>query len=145
MAELEDVFPGLRDSDYQITSPEDIRYNCIAWSVGDTENWWWPDGDSRWPEGEERAETLAAFVAVYSQLGFETCDDPNPEESYEKVALYASSDGIPTHAAKLLENGRWSSKLGQLADIEHRLEDLVSEGYGDVVQFLKRRKGVEPQ
>ena len=142
MAELEELFPGLRNSHYRLTSPEDIRYNCIAWSVGDTENWWWPDEDSHWPDGAARAETIAAFVAVYAQLGFETCDDPNPEASYEKVALYAPSDGVPTHAAKLLENGLCSSKLGQLEDIEHRLEDLVGECYGDIVQFLRRRKSI---
>jgi hypothetical protein len=80
MAELERLFPGLRGSGYEVTSPEDIRYNCIAWTVGDTEHWWWPDEDSHWPDDLAREKTLAAFVAVYAQLGFQPCDDPNPED-----------------------------------------------------------------
>jgi hypothetical protein len=138
MAELDELFPGLRNSGYKRTSPRDIRYNCIAWSVGDTEALWWPDEDSHWPMESVRLETLAVFVDLYLQLGFQTCDDSELEPRYEKVAIYASSDGVPTHAAKLLENGLWSSKLGELEDIEHRLEDLVGEVYGDDICFRPR-------
>ncbi len=30
---FEDVFPGLRGQPYQITSPSDGRYNCIAFAA----------------------------------------------------------------------------------------------------------------
>jgi hypothetical protein len=141
MDSLEDLFPRLRGSKYEVTSPEDIRYNCIAWVVGDPERWWWPDDSSHWPTGSPREETVAAFVATFQQIGFEECEASPPEAGFEKVAIYASADGIPTHAAKQLENGLWSSKLGQLQDIQHHLEDLASLEYGDVVRFLKRRSG----
>ncbi len=59
----------------------------------------------------------------------------------KEFAIYASPDGIPTHAAKL--SGLWSSEIGQLEDIEQRLEDLISESYGYVVQFLSRRKRIK--
>jgi hypothetical protein len=41
--DLEALFPGLRGTDYRISSPQDRKYNCIAWAVGDTRSWWWPD------------------------------------------------------------------------------------------------------
>jgi hypothetical protein len=31
---LEDIFPGLRTTAYQVTSPKDSIYNCIAWAAG---------------------------------------------------------------------------------------------------------------
>ncbi len=31
---LEEVFPGLRGQAYQIKSPRDERYNCIAFAAG---------------------------------------------------------------------------------------------------------------
>jgi hypothetical protein len=139
MDALEDLFPGLLGSNYERTSPEDIRYNCIAWAAGDPENWWWPDDSSYWPANSPREETVSAFVATFQQIGFEECEGPAPEAGFEKVAIYALVDGTPTHAAKELANGFWSSKLGQLQDIKHRLEDLAGTVYGDVVGYVKRR------
>ena len=40
---IEQAFPRLRGAPYQVTSPEDDRYNCIAWAAGDPKHWWWPD------------------------------------------------------------------------------------------------------
>jgi hypothetical protein len=103
-------FPGLRGSGYVVTSPEDIRYNCIAWAAEDKERWWWPDEDSHWPEGAAREETIAAFVAAYGEPDFVPCDGPLLEEGYEKILIYASPDGTPTHVARQLQSGLWSSK-----------------------------------
>lgn len=38
--------------------------------------------------------------------------------------------GIPSHAARQLPNGRWTSKCGQAEDIEHDLRDLEGRLYG---------------
>ena len=70
MDDLESLFPGLHGSGYLVTSPADIRYNCVAWAAEDEEHWWWPDEDSYWPEGVAREETIAAFVAAFEKLGF---------------------------------------------------------------------------
>jgi hypothetical protein len=142
MDQLETLFPGLRSSGYVMTSPVDDRYNCVAWASGDQGNWWWPDEDSYWPEGARREETIAAFIAVYSDLGFISCDDPLLEPGYEKVAIYAAPDGTPTHVARQLPSGFWSSKLGQLQDIQHQLEDLIGSVYGNCARFLKRERGL---
>lgn len=51
---------------------------------------------------------------------------------------FANEQGIPQHAARLQPNGKWTSKLGELQDIEHRLRDLEGEVYGSVVLVMKR-------
>ena len=44
--EIKKAFPGLQyDAGFQITSPEDVDYNCIAWSFGRNDIWMWPDDD----------------------------------------------------------------------------------------------------
>src|SRR5262245_37921429 len=136
---LEQHFPNLAPTGYTVTSPATFVYNCIAWAAGITDDWWWPDpmGVSTWPAPARREETLAAFVEAFRTLGYVPCDDGAPEPGYEKVALYALA-GVPKHAARQLPSGRWTSKLGELEDVEHTLDGLVGTWYGDVVQFLKR-------
>ena len=62
-------------------------------------------------------ETIAAFLAVITRLGYESCDNEALEQGVEKVALFATPDGEPTHAARQLVNGRWTSKLRLLSKI----------------------------
>jgi hypothetical protein len=138
---IEDLFPRLRGTAYQITSAPDDGYNCIAWAAGLTNEWWWPFGDpmrSHWPEGVPRQETLDAFRAAFATLGYMVCDDAGLEPGYEKIALFADAKGEPAHAARQLPTGRWTSKLGELEDLEHALHDLEGSDYGSVVQIMKR-------
>jgi hypothetical protein len=137
---LEALFPGLRGQVYQITSPRDENYNCIAWAAGDAHRWWWPDaaGEDTWPASVDRAETIAAFRDAFAALGYVECDQAQLESEYEKVALFALA-GVPKHAARQLPSGRWSSKLGPREDIEHALHDLTGGvAHGSVVLVMKR-------
>jgi hypothetical protein len=132
-----DDFPRLTDASHRVTSPGTPDYNCIAWSVGDTEHWWqpgvfWPVKTPADNYGNEVLEQ--AFVG----LGFETCADETLEPGYEKVALYGNSS-FYTHAARQLPNGKWTSKLGRSEDIEHDTPHDVAGGiYGDILRFMKR-------
>lgn len=82
--------------------------------------------------------TAEALLAAYQSLGFEGSDSRSVEEGYEKVAIYATSDGAYTHAARQLTDGRWTSKLGNWQDIEHdTLEALEGTSYG-TVRFVIR-------
>ena len=138
---LERLFPRLRDATYKITSPAQADYNCIAWAAGDNSRWWEPDpfGQYYWPEGVPREYTVEVYAAAFQRLGFEECQDATFEVGVEKVAIFAGLDDRPTHAALQLTDGTWTSKLGQLEDIEHRDLDQVGEGdYGEPVLFLKR-------
>jgi hypothetical protein len=140
---LETLFPGLRTTSYRVTSPPSRDYNCIAWSAGDTLNWWWPVGDPFdeprfWPASVARELTLAAFLAAFASLGYEPCDDTTLESGFEKIALFADKHDKPTHACRQLEAGCWTSKLGRSEDIEHDLHALEGNIYGRVVLVMKR-------
>lgn len=134
-------FPRFSPGNHSITSPRDPCYNCIAWAAGDQSAWWEPDANNQWywPTGVAREYTLAAYVAAYATLGYKPCgDNDRLENRWEKVAIYVNSSGMPTHAARQLDSGRWTSKLGKSYDIEH-LRDSVGGGmYGDVQVILRR-------
>jgi hypothetical protein len=62
------------------------------------------------------------------------------EPGIEKIALYALND-LPTHAARQLSNGWWTSKLGPHVDIEHIHPDAIAGGiYGEVVALMSRTR-----
>jgi len=134
-------FPNLKTGSYFITSPPTISYNCIAWAAGSTTKWWWPHPDSYWPDGVPQEETVEAFVLAYATQGYERCNNALLEDGYEKIAIYANESG-PQHAARQLDDGRWTSKLGEDEDITHvTLEALSSDLYGRPVCFLRRERG----
>ncbi len=122
MSDLENAFPGLAESTYQITSPASPTYNCIAWAAGETGVWWWPDSMSLyyWPPGIPRRETLEAFVGAFGFVGYTPCENGEHHPGMEKVALFVRPDGTPTHAARQLRDGTWTSKLGGDRDISHK-------------------------
>jgi hypothetical protein len=135
-------FPALKDSKaFEITSPFDVNYNCIAWAAQDLSRNWWPDSMhlGYWPPGVPREETIEIFAAAYRTLGYEECDSAEVEPGFQKIALYALS-GKPKHAARQLPNGHWTSKLGKAEDIQHALQDLEGQSYGQVVTILRRRR-----
>src|SRR5689334_15720126 len=137
--ELERLFPNLRGSGYSIESRRNDFYNCIAWAAGVTDDWWWPEDRAYWPV-EPRAPTLASFIRAFETMGYEPCSTSELEPGYEKVAIYISEAGLPTHAARQLAAGDWTSKLGDMEDIIHRLDGLEgpSPAYGRVEQVLRR-------
>ncbi|MGK7876268.1 MAG: hypothetical protein AB4426_24125 [Xenococcaceae cyanobacterium] len=142
--EIEKAYPNLPLTGYEITSPDTIDYNCIAWAAGDQESWWWPDKNEQdyWPPGIKREETLPAFIDAFQTIGYELCESESLEEEFEKVAIYIDENSKPKHAARQLPNGKWTSKLGNWEDIEHEsLDGLVGEYYGTVAQIMKRPMG----
>jgi len=83
------------------------------------------------------AKDPAAFREAFANLGYVVCNDDQFEGGYEKVALFALA-GEPKHVARQLPNGRWTSKLGPMEDVEHALHDLTRMVYGSVVLVMKR-------
>lgn len=138
---LEQQFPLLQPTGYTITSPQTQSYNCIAWAAGDVKHWWWPDpsGCAFWPANAPRVESVEAFIEAYRSLGYELCASHDLEMGVEKVALYVAN-GQPSHAARQLTDGGWTSKCGRLEDIRHTLEGLVGDMYGQAVMFLSRHR-----
>ncbi len=140
-------FPNASPLGYLITSEWDDFYNCIAHALCDNNHWWWPG--SHWSSEVECEETLSAFIKMFKTVaGYEEWaqENGNLEAGYEKIAIYADADGKPTHAARQLNDGSWTSKIGQNVDISHPsvqvLEDSACKKslYGNVVKYLRRPK-----
>lgn len=139
---IETSFPNLTKYHYSITSPATTEYNCIAWAARDIAAWWWPDQYQMyfWPPNVPREETIAAFIQAYESQKYNLCNSPAYEEGWDRIALYVDANGKPTHAARQLDNGSWTSKLGKLEDIEHStLDSLVGLQYGAVAVIMRRK------
>lgn len=148
-AQIIAFFPGLKDDpDFKITSPSDPNYNCIAWAYHYDNRWMWPggveekvmDGFHYWPDGIEDSTDVAAFIEAFRRTGYEICDDDEFEEGFRKIALYVKNGTSEcTHAARQLNNGKWSSKLGENHDIQHGTPyTLEGSLYGVVHCIMKR-------
>ena len=88
--------------------------------------------------------TRDAFVQAFELIGYKVCENGDDEAGYDKIALY-EKNGVPTHAAKQLDDGRWKSKLGPWEDIEHKTVEAVQtfQGiglYGEVAFYMKRKR-----
>ena len=140
LIELRPGFPQLTAENSRLTSPEDEDYNCIAWAAENSDRWWWPDPQhqSFWPPAAPRVESLDAFLQAYGILGYTERTDPSFQAGKQKVAIYSSEQGKPTHAARQLPDGWWASKLGSIIDIEHELTAIEGPAYGAVSIVLGR-------
>ncbi|MEY2493853.1 MAG: hypothetical protein QOJ45_345 [Verrucomicrobiota bacterium] len=141
---LEALFPNLLPDKYEKTSEPDPRYNCIAWAADDNLRWWEPVGMAPyyWPPNVPLEYTLASYIEAFEQLGYEKCDDGKYTPGIEKIAIYVDRHGAPSHAARQRGPLKWTSKLGEMEDIDHAtLDELVGNRYGNVAQFLRRRLG----
>ena len=76
-------------------------------------------------------------------LGYEKGNDFGSEIGIEKVAIFADEDLLPTHAARQLEDGTWTSKLGEEEDIMHvRLDHVSGRIYGLPVLVMRRPRNI---
>jgi hypothetical protein len=146
-AEVAGHFPQVSEQGFRITSEVDFDYNCIAWAAGDTHRFWWPgvQGERRgpyyWPEGVPYIVTLEAFAQALATEGYEPCATGDLENGVEKAAIFAWPNGRPRHAARQLEDGTWTSKIGEDVDICHNsLEGMAGAAYGQPVMFLRRAR-----
>ena len=81
-----------------------------------------------------------AFEAIFEKYSWETTHSHAPEIGYEKITLYGLN-GEPKHAARMLPNGLWTSKLGQNIDLAHQLSELCGPVYGTVMRVYRRKLG----
>ena len=144
---LEVAIPGLNLTRWHPASPEDYHYNCIAFAIGDTHNWWEPSGMRihYWPPGIPPEYSLESYSRAYEIHGYTRCASGELEADYEKIALFVDEFGIPSHASYQLESGIWISKLGEWEDIEHdSLQALEGDdNYGTVAAYLRRPRVVK--
>jgi len=134
-------FPNLKKHNHLITSPQTDEYNCIGWAAGENDRFWWPGNHPiyYWPLPIPVTPTPQTFIEAFLTLNYVPCADGSFEEAYEKVVLYVDSKKKPTHMARQLRDGTWTSKLGQSFDIMHLTPAAISgSGYGTVHTFMRR-------
>lgn len=131
---FEQTFPGLKESQWSVTSEGTPYYNCIAFAAGDHFNWWEPRG--YWPIAD-KDYSVDCYTKAFATLDYQPCASEEYEEGFEKVALFAA-EGKTKHAARQMPDGSWKSKCGRNQDIVHELRALEGDLYGRVVRVLKR-------
>ena len=133
----------LSPTNHSIESPASEDYNCIGWACGSDSLSLWPGSEyHEWSPDLPQEETIPSFIALFEQEGYQLCDTPDFEDGFEKIAIFAK-DNEPTHAARQVEGGRWTSKMGYRGvDIEHDgLEAIEGPYYGHAIVFLRRARG----
>lgn len=137
------LHPNLTLNNHEVTSDQDKRYNCASWAVSDDFKAKALDPSRApgtiWPVGIPRSITLKSYVAAYATFGYLPCGNGKPEMGHVKIALFEDEDGDFAHAARLLNDGNWSSKLGIREDISHSTWQAIEGGkYGKRVMFMRR-------
>jgi type VI secretion system secreted protein VgrG len=126
-------FPRL-GKNYEVLRNGTSSYNCIAWSLGITDEWIWP------------GTSLSAFDKLNSKHGFHKLPnlDYKVAPGVEKIVLYGKmKDGktVVTHQARQMSDGTWTSKMGKMAVIRHATPDsLDGPDYGHPVAVYARRR-----
>ena len=122
------LFPRL--TIWSVTGPSSNRYNCIAWSVSITNQWFWP------------GDTIQAFDAFYASHGWTVSNTCIREYKKRKIALFASDNGgiYCQHASRETRNYRWhESKAGKAERIMHLRTDLEGGAYGNIVRCYEKQ------
>jgi hypothetical protein len=148
--EIINIFPELaNDPDFQITSPADSNYNCIAWAYKYKDRWMEYGGTYEsldgvlvwWPDGVENSPHIDAYINAFRLRGYEICDNWQYEKDFERIALYINPDTLAcTHAAREKRDGKWTSKLGKSNDIAHANPYTIEgNAYGKVACIMRRK------
>ena len=136
--DLEEDFPNLRSAEWQDTSKPASNNNCIAYAANDKNRYWDTAKGYYWPPGAIREYSMEGWTDAFRVLNYQRCETADLEVGFEKVAIY-KKQGKPSHVARQLDNGYWTSKLGPDEDINHStLAALEGEFYGEVDTIMKR-------
>ncbi len=134
----------VENGNFRYTSPKKKAYNCLAWAIGisnlQIDMLYFRDVYELDPNTlDHSANGYAECINRY--YGFEICDSAEVEDGFEKIALYEDNRRDFTHAARQLDNGKWTSKMGTYEDIEHDDLDAVAGAfYGKPSVYMKRKK-----
>jgi len=126
-------WPNLRN--FNITEDANLNtaYNCIAWSVGVTDQAFWP--------GDE----VSAFDTFYASYGWVPSANGHREFGKRKIALWAAIDNnghivYCTHASRETRDCEWhESKCGYfMGRIMHDRYQMQGGYYGQMVRFYEK-------
>lgn len=129
-------------------SPRNPSYNCFAWAAREANFWVEPPGTAPWacwPDDLPEWDTLENYIRAYAKLGFTECDTADLEPGVEKIAIFTDGHDAPTHAARQLPSGRWTSKFGKGIDFEHDLDEIDGDpAVGSIARCMERPSPGEP-
>lgn len=132
-SELSVYFPLLNVEETLVTGEATKQYNCISWSVGNTNTWDWPP--LMYP-GLSATDSVRAYYRDRGYIEYE----PKPNEVLENGSVaYWQNGATPKHASVLKSQHSylpWESKLGTLVRIAHTRDELESESYGKIVTYF---------
>ena len=138
------AFPNSQAEPFEITSRETGDYNCIGWAVGDSTKFYWP-GPSEfffWPNEIPRNESLETFQLFFNSLVTKSVPTASWKRAFKK-SRFLKKNGLPTHAARQLADGFWTSKLDVLEDVKHSLGAISGGFYGEIALFLRKNARFE--
>ncbi len=115
-------YPNLNVNAAVVTGEASRVYNCLAWTLGITNAWIWP------------GYKIEDFDALY----YDHCDYVRSDSG--PIAAWGHSETHMTHGSVSGpgHGPRWESKCGDWARIQHDLNELVSNSYGQVLAFYDR-------
>jgi hypothetical protein len=138
-------FPNLNYDNCRKTSEATREYNCIAWALEIRNSWLYPDDGNAYllkKEGSSEIFNLTTIIKSFQNIGYKV-EHGNKAKLFlphiQKIAIYTLFNNAPSHVARQLCNGKWTSKLGENIDIEHdTLEVLEGPAYGLVRVIMSK-------
>ena len=127
---FEEAFPNLET--WSVTGPSTGQYNCIAWSVGITDEWIWP------------GNTVQDFDEFYALHGWTVSGNCEREYKKRKVALFANNSDPDdcTHGSRGTHDCGWhESKCGGWERIMHVKSEMENGYYGNIIRCYEKQDG----
>jgi len=76
---------------------------------------------------------------TYTTLGYERCNTGYFNKAFGNIVIFADAAGVPTHAARQLKSGKWTSTWEPNVDIEHGTPDALNgPDYGARALVMRR-------
>jgi hypothetical protein len=125
--DFKEYFPNINVEKAVVTAPATQDYNCISWTVGETQQWFWPP--SMYP-GVKEEEAFDKFYGSYGLI----------QAPQGEVARWRNNEGLTHGCVSGPDHGpRWESKCGSDLRIQHDLEDLEGDVYGHVDAYYTKK------
>lgn len=157
--DLGGAFPGLIHCEWSITAPADDVYNCIAWSVGETNTWYnanridiqYGDNDGVFetsdmdrfykaksgllPNASGAKDAQVMYYPLPSDWAYGV--DPMPTPGYHGAARKGCTCMHVDDTVFVPGKYMFESKCGQAERIEHVWNHLNGSSYGSPSRFYK--------
>jgi hypothetical protein len=137
-SEVEYDFPRLIGKEFDL-SDESFNYNCLAYALGDHNQWWEPPRapGQYWPPGFSEDVTIQTVEKIIRVHGYTKEVELGSMPEADAIAIYGIGEEW-AHFAKF-SGGKWEAKLGCGHDVQGvNLSDMEVPIYGKVVKILSR-------